>query len=189
MKRLLLSVATVVALSPANAQQPTRVYTAADYDRAVKMLAPALANLVVGGSVQANWLADDRLWYRAGSDVVLVDPAKRTRVVCDAARSNCPGVPATAADAGRGGRGGGRGGRGGGGRGGAAGNQVMSPDGKRAAFIRDWNLWVRDVASGEERQLTKDGVKDFGYATDNAGWASSDRAMLLWSPDSKKIAT
>src|ERR1041385_974264 len=32
-------------------------------------------------------------------------------------------------------------------------------------------------------------MKDFGYATDNAGWASSDRPILLWSPDSKKIAT
>src|SRR4029079_13404449 len=92
--------------------------------------------------------------------------------------------------AGRGGRGGGRGGRGGGGgRGGAANNAVTSPDGTKAAFIRDWNLWVRDVASGQERQLTKDGEKDFGYATDNAGWASSERAILLWSPDSKKIAT
>ena len=37
--------------------------------------------------------------------------------------------------------------------------------------------------------MTSDGVKDFGYATDNAGWASSDRAIVLWSPDSKKIAT
>ena len=65
----------------------------------------------------------------------------------------------------------------------------MSPDGKRAAFIRDWNLWVRDVATGQETQLTTDGVKDFGYATDNAGWASSDRPIVVWSPDSKKIAT
>ena len=24
----------------------------------------------------------------------------------------------------------------------------LSPDGKRAVFIRDWNLWVRDVATG-----------------------------------------
>ena len=56
-------------------------------------------------------------------------------------------------------------------------------------FIRDWNLWVRDVATGKETQLTTDGVKDFGYATDNAGWASSDRPIVLWSPDSKKIAT
>lgn len=66
---------------------------------------------------------------------------------------------------------------------------MTSPDGKRAVFIRDWNLWVRDVGTGQERQLTTDGVKDYGYATDNAGWASSDRAMVLWSPDSKKIAT
>jgi len=66
---------------------------------------------------------------------------------------------------------------------------VLSPDGKREAFIRDWNLWVRDVATKQEKQLTTDGVKDFGYATDNAGWTGSDRAILLWSPDSKKIAT
>jgi dipeptidyl-peptidase 4 len=89
--------------------------------------------------------------------------------------------------------GGGRGGRGaaggGGGRGGAARNDVPSPDGKRTVFIRDWNLWVRDLPNGPERQLTTDGVKDFGYATDNAGWTRSDRAIVLWSPDGKKIAT
>jgi len=65
----------------------------------------------------------------------------------------------------------------------------VSPDGKRAAFIRAYNLWVRDVATGHETQLTTDGVKDFGYATDNAGWIRSDRPILLWSPDSRKIAT
>ena len=42
--------------------------------------------------------------------------------------------------------------------------------------------------SGAEKQLTRDGVKWFGYATDNAGWASSDRAMVQWSRDSKKVA-
>jgi dipeptidyl-peptidase-4 len=64
-----------------------------------------------------------------------------------------------------------------------------SPDGKSAVFLRDYNLWVRDIASGEERQLTTDGVKDFGYATDNAGWIHSNRPILLWSPNSRKIAT
>jgi dipeptidyl-peptidase 4 len=68
-------------------------------------------------------------------------------------------------------------------------NGALSPDGKRSAFIRDYNLWVRDVATGKETQLTTDGVKDYGYATDNAGWKQSDRPILLWSPDSKKIAT
>ena len=66
---------------------------------------------------------------------------------------------------------------------------VRSPDGKSEAFIRDWNLWLRDVASGKETQLTRDGVEDYGYATDNAGWTHSDRAILVWSPDSKSIAT
>lgn len=68
-------------------------------------------------------------------------------------------------------------------------NQVVSPDGKKAAFIKDYNLWVRDVVTKQETQLTTDGVKNFGYATDNAGWTSSDAPILLWSPDSKKIAT
>jgi dipeptidyl-peptidase 4 len=65
----------------------------------------------------------------------------------------------------------------------------VSPDKTKAAFIRDWNLWVRDQATGKETQLTTDGVKDFGYATDNAGWIMSDNPILVWSPDSKKIAT
>ena len=64
-----------------------------------------------------------------------------------------------------------------------------SPDGKREAFVRDWNLWLRDVASGEETQLTTDGVPDDGYATDNAGWRHGDAAIVAWSPDSMKIAT
>ncbi len=66
---------------------------------------------------------------------------------------------------------------------------VKSPDGQREAFIRDWNLWLRDVASGKETQLTSDGVTDYGYATDNAGWKHTDNAILVWSPGSDKIAT
>ncbi|MBI4419907.1 MAG: DPP IV N-terminal domain-containing protein [Gemmatimonadetes bacterium] len=68
-------------------------------------------------------------------------------------------------------------------------SSVLSPDGKRAAFTREHNLWVRDLVTGRETQLTTDGVKDYGYATDNAGWTRSDRPVLLWSPDSRKIAT
>jgi dipeptidyl aminopeptidase/acylaminoacyl peptidase len=68
-------------------------------------------------------------------------------------------------------------------------NEIRSPDGKRAAYIKDNNLWVRDTTTGKETQLTTDGIKDFGYATDNAGWRKSDKPVLLWSPDSKRIAT
>src|SRR5487761_768457 len=66
---------------------------------------------------------------------------------------------------------------------------IVSPNGKLAAFIRGWNLWVRDLATGRETQLTFDGTKDFGYATDNAGWRQSDRPVLNWSAGSTAIAT
>jgi len=76
-----------------------------------------------------------------------------------------------------------------GGRRRGGGLEVLSPDLTKAAYIKDWNLWVRDVATGKSTQLTTDGIKDYGYATDNAGWTSSEGAILRWSPDSKKIAT
>jgi dipeptidyl aminopeptidase/acylaminoacyl peptidase len=65
----------------------------------------------------------------------------------------------------------------------------VSPDSTRAVFIRDWNLWVRDLATGAETQLTTDGIEDFGYATNNAGWVRRDAPVVTWSPDSRKVAT
>src|SRR5687768_7140409 len=242
MSRALVRIAVVFTLSlPVATSAQSGRMTAADYDRAVNLLAQNLTGLVIGGSVTANWLPDGRFWYRAqtatGSEFRLVAPTARRvtpafdhqrlaaslatvsgasitptqlpfdqiafnarmdsvsvdvgqrRFRCDVAGKSCMAA-GNAEGGGRGGRGGrAGGGGGGGGRGNAAPPVVMSPDGKQAVFIRNWNLWVRDVATGQERALTTDGVKDFGYATDNAGWASSDRAILLWSPDSKKIAT
>ena len=229
---LLLAVSVIPAPARAQERGGAPAVTAADYARAEKFLAPALTPLVVGGSVSAAWLPDERFTYRnttsAGAEFILVDPVKKTRVrafdheklaaaltaaagapfdplklpfqtielsadgktvsfdvaagrwSCDVQGAKCVAAGearlrvATMP---------------GGGRGGARAAAVNSPDGKRAVFIRDWNLWVRDVATGQEKALTTDGVKDFGYATDNAGWATSDRAIVLWSPDSTKVAT
>ena len=63
--------------------------------------------------------------------------------------------------------------------------EVVSPDARNAVFIRDHNLWVRDLGTGDESALTTDGVEDFGYGTNNAGWTRSDRPILKWSPDSR----
>jgi dipeptidyl aminopeptidase/acylaminoacyl peptidase len=192
-KTLLLAAALIAA--PLAAQTP-RTYTAADYDRAARMLAPALNGLVVGGTAQATWLPDERFWYRTttlnGSVVVVVDPARRTRTQCEATVATCGGVtiPAAGAAAGAGGRGGRGGAPGAAAVRGARGEPaVLSPDGTKAAFIRDWNLWMIDVASRQESALTTDGVPNFGYATDNAGWTTSNNAILKWSPDSRRIAT
>jgi dipeptidyl-peptidase-4 len=197
----LVSLMTSIAVA-----QNKPALTAADYDRATKMLAPALNGLVVGGTADATWLPDGRFWYvrttPTGTENVLVDPVKKTREVV--ATPPAGGLaPAAGGAGGRGGRGAGAGGRGG--RGGGVpitktcGPNVTglsspppastSPDGSKALFICDWNLWVRDAATGQERQLTTDGAKDFGYATSNAGWVTSAAPALAWSPDGKKIAT
>ena len=73
-----------------------------------------------------------------------------------------------------------------------------SPDGRWVAFTRDENLWVKEVASGQERQLTTDGQADFGYAVSPEGCCSTvtlrrrgtdPATVLAWSPDSRRLAT
>ncbi|XQW85249.1 DPP IV N-terminal domain-containing protein [Thalassotalea piscium] len=68
-------------------------------------------------------------------------------------------------------------------------NELLAPNGKKAVFIRDYNLWMRNLVNNTETQLTTDGVKDFGYATNNAGWVRRDTPVVKWSPDSKKLTT
>jgi dipeptidyl aminopeptidase/acylaminoacyl peptidase len=179
-----LALLSLGSSSTADAQQAQQV-TAADYARAERFLRANVLPLVSGIGAPPSWLEGERFWYRssvaAGSELIVVDPTRGLRSVCSADTGRCDAAiddrEASRARAefkrtsGRGRP------------------EAVSPDGKRAAFIRAWNLWVRDVATGRETQLTTDGVKDFGYATDNAGWIRSDNPILVWSPDSRKIAT
>ena len=68
-------------------------------------------------------------------------------------------------------------------------SHITSPDGDRAAYIKDHNLWMRNLNTGEDTQLTTDGAEHYGYATDSQGWRSSDMPILKWSPDGSRIAT
>ena len=143
--------------------------TADDYARAEKFMSYNTNPLVFRAFVHPQWTPDDRFSYHVttpqGVETVTIDPTTGNRQSStEVAKANN-----TRQESSR--------------------NDAPSPDKKRAAFIRGYNLWVRDVATKKETQLTIDGVKDFGYATDNAGWIHSDRPILLWSPDSKKIAT
>ena len=63
---------------------------------------------------------------------------------------------------------------------------LLSPDGKKMAFVRDYNLWVRYLASGKERALTEDGTADYSYATAKIGASAAEG---LWSPDSQYLFT
>ncbi len=194
-----------------------QVFTDDDYARAESYLAPTVNTLVYRASVRPNWLDGDRFWYgantRNGTEHVLVDPGSGVRTAafdrgrvaealsqtlgrtirpealprlvrlegtaltfadqdralrCDLDQYTC-----TIAEAeGREGRG-----------------IVESPDGRLAAFILEHNLWIRELETGTETRLTTDGEERFGYATNNAGWVRSETPVVLWSPDSRRIAT
>src|SRR5207247_724096 len=79
---------------------------------------------------------------------------------------------------------------------------TRSPDGKLEAFVRDDNLWVRQIESGKEFALTTDAGGRETYGRDDyrdkaeGGGVDSDEARpdrrsevpeAYWSPDSKKL--
>ena len=83
---LLCAVCAAIAPGGAVAQSvatPPAAVTAADYARAERFLAAAANPLVVGGTVNAAWLPDDRFTYRSstddGAEFMLVDPVKKMR--------------------------------------------------------------------------------------------------------------
>ena len=147
--------------------------TTADYSRAERFMAYNTTPLIRHSGVRAIWISDDRFWYRVngqnGQEAWLVDAATLLKSPCTLDPCQTPAPTGPSATPAR--------------------TDVLSPDKTKSAFIRDWNLWTREVATGNETPLTHDGARDFGYATDNAGWTRSDRPILMWSPDSRKIAT
>ena len=167
---LLLSLVAINILTGQN----SRVLTESDYQRAASMLGPNV-NKLTDNDIRPEWLPDGRLWYKSmkGKNVefVLFNPGDGKKVVAPTRKelfekaSYIPEENNIMFD------------------------EVISPDKRYVAFIRDWNLWIREISTGNERALTNDGIENFGYATDNAGWKHSDRPVLSWSPDSRKIAT
>ncbi len=66
----------------------------------------------------------------------------------------------------------------------------LSPDGSRAAYVRDTNLYVEDLATGAIRQLTSDGTDMILNGVSD--WVYDEEFRLndafRWSPDSRSIA-
>ena len=79
--------------------------------------------------------------------------------------------------------------------------ESLSPDGRWAAFVRDHNLYVRDVSTGTVVQLTRDGEPGWDYATPlpelrtlvqqkvSRGEDVEEQAAVFWSPDSRRLIT
>ncbi len=66
----------------------------------------------------------------------------------------------------------------------------LSPDGKKVAYERDGNLFVLELASGKEKQLTRDASES--VYNGRFGWVYEEEFGLVqawsWSPDSRYIA-
>ncbi len=148
--------------------------TTSDYDRAVSQLY-SNAYQLIDGTRSVSWQDDGRLMYQyftsEGREFRLFDPESKTTLTA-ATREELEEKASIVNEENN-----------------FSWLERPSPDGKYTVFIKGWNLWLKEVATGDERPLTTDGIEDFGYATDNAGWLHSDRAIVRWSPDSKKIAT
>src|SRR5205823_9463630 len=71
----------------------------------------------------------------------------------------------------------------------AAGDPKFDPQGKRLAYIRNHNLVVRPVASGNETTLTSD--KDENLLNGEVDWVYAEelevRSNYFWSPSGGKI--
>lgn len=166
MKKILSTIILLIGLT-AIAQTPysPKVVTAKDYAKAELSMRNHTNPLVTNGRISPVWINNEEFWYsRTGEDgleQILVNAKKRVKSVIPALKTNVRrySIPGT------------------------------SPDGKKMAYIHKYNLWIKDLYTNKETQLTTDGIADFGYATNNAGWTKSYSPVLLWSPDSKKIAT
>ncbi|SDU47120.1 S9 family peptidase [Jiangella alkaliphila] len=80
----------------------------------------------------------------------------------------------------------------------AHGSETRSPDGRWSVGVRDHNLYLRDTATNEERQLTSDGAEAYSYGTppdstanrvmqENLGFTTPP--LVVWSPDSTRFVT
>ncbi len=215
---VLLPAFILAACSEAAIEQPAGIAIGmADYERAEQFLSQNTNELVADNILSWYWQDDERLVYRkstlAGSELLIADPATAEKTTAvDSARlasalsaagadevdaddlalssvtldSSAASLEfdfdgeryvldlndytleqiASADDA-----------------------EFVSPDGSKAVYIDEHNLWLRNLQTDERTQLTFDGIEHYGYGTNNAGWIRDERPVLLWSPDSSKIAT
>lgn len=199
-----------------------------DYERAARFLPGSVRHLVSLANVQPHWLTGDRFWYReerggqaafwlfdAARDTLapafdqaklaavlsrlekttiapgalpftdfqfgpdestLTFTARDRQIECSLVAYTCTAEPAPALSP----------------------WEVESPNHQWAAFVRDSNLWLRNLSTGQRVQLTHDGQPDWAYATplpslrlmvEQGTEDVRQRPGVFWSPDSSKLAT
>lgn len=164
----------------------------ADYEAAAALLPGNVQGLVKNETVVPHWnVAAHQFWYKrdgaTGPEYVIVDTRTGAKSIAGPDIDKSAAAPATARpDA----------------------SLLVSPDGKRVAFARNDNLFVRDLASGAETQLTTDGAPYYSWAKMpdgslmtvvlrktgmkvppyNTSWSPDGRYLIAPRIDERKVA-
>ena len=111
-----------------------------DYEKATQFLSANTRSLVYNSAVSPNWIDKNQFWYRVstkeGTKYVLVNAKNGKKSVYDSL-GEIPQAKSSSRIPRR------------------SRTQVFSPDGTKIAYIKDWNLWMSDIKSGEEIYVIK----------------------------------
>ncbi len=150
--------------------------TLSDYERAQQFLSWNIRKLVFEAEIEPHWIGNgDRFWYEnekpGGKEYVLIDPERNTRGAASERDRSTEEKPKP---------------------------EGLSPDGHWQAEIKDYNLYLKDTSTGQEVQLTTDGIRDWAYATplpdgrmmiEQRTSDVKQAPAVFWSHDSKKLVT
>ncbi|HEX6944332.1 MAG TPA: prolyl oligopeptidase family serine peptidase [Gemmatimonadaceae bacterium] len=157
---------TFMLVDVTNRQAPVK-RAAFDHERLATGLSAA-----TGGRYTAVTLPFNSFTF-SNNDQAITFTVDTTAYTCSLSEYSCSRVTA-GAGAGRGGRGGGGGGAG------TPTPDVPSPDGKRIAYINNYNVWIRDAG-----QSAPDGV---ALSRDGSEGNPYPRQYLNWAPNSRYLA-
>jgi dipeptidyl-peptidase-4 len=178
--RLAIWAVMTLALAPAGASglnSDNPGFDSQRLERARAFSAEALAPTVKNGDVVPTWIDGERFWFKRqtgpGFEFVVIDAATGKQVA--AGDKPPPGVAQAKTSP----------------------ADVPSPDGRFSAFVRDHNIWLRELASGRERQLTWDGIEAHAYGDTAFGdlmrvmrrriGTSKPPEGIVWSPDGRYL--
>lgn len=67
--------------------------------------------------------------------------------------------------------------------------EVVSPDGRWLAGVREGDVWVRAAARRDSARLTTEGTPEFGYDVEGAKWSPDGRLLALRRMDRRGVPT